>query len=100
VRYDYIVEQSANCVEFIQVLGCLPSLADAKSISNMRLHISPNITVRVSRRPKGTYNWQTLFYACKNPDEHIVRQFIGTGKQEVRNLVGRIVRNYKKHQIL
>lgn len=100
MRYEYIVEQSANCVEFVQVLGCLNSLASAKSLSNMRLHISPNITVRVSKRPKGTYNWTTVFYACKNPDEFIVRQFTGTNKQEVRDHDGRIVRNYKKHQIL
>jgi hypothetical protein len=91
MRYEYILEQSRNNVEFTQFLHCMPTLASAKSMSNMRLHIAPGITVRVSRRRTHTYNWTTLFYASKQ-DEYITRHWVETDTQETRDKDGKIVR--------
>jgi hypothetical protein len=91
MRYEYIIEQSTNNVEWTQKAGAYSSLATAKSMSNFRLHNRPHVTVRISRRLKHTYNWTTLFYASKH-DDCITRNWVLTGRQETRDAQGKIVR--------
>ena len=91
MRYEYMIEQARNNVEWTQMLGLFTTLSGAKCMSSMRLHIAPGVTVRVSRRLPHTYNWTTLFYASKC-DEYITRNWVLTGRQEKRNAQGKIVR--------